>query len=266
MEILKDNNGNILYKLDDEEMERSDSFWTPDRIEKARPIQMAVNGLDLGSAGEVTVSEGGIVEPADTSVPPYCCGGRLLASGSKKNDLMIGSAQVCGNPRILLTAGHCAYSQKYGWHENINFTRAFGGKKTERYLVKAILIKQFWHVMFDGGYDYALLIIDKACEHKLDFELESKKGELESIGYPNNFGSTKKMQKVTGWVKYRNAHMRYMVNNPFSHGASGGAWLDNDKIVGVNSALQTLGPDLCLTSPDFDYEFQTLYDYAEQNL
>lgn len=222
---------------------------------------------DLGKAREVNVS-----------TYPYSAAGRLFFQ-TDTGETSACSAQFVGDPRVLLTAAHCVRNDKTGkWFSNFRFYQGYRRGQGTPLDWSCIAVYDGW-TQNDGlerfRYDYAFIRMAEPSTGpvlNLADPVEASNDSLNwsSIGYPTNFDNGESMHGVVGGSGERRLGLVKMVGNPFSKGASGGAWImavdkqggpNRNKVIGVNSFRYSALPDV-MFGPQFDENMLALYEHV----
>ena len=261
---------NEIHIFTPDEIARTREYWSDERMAQAIPV----NILRPAPPGKVLSSE--TIEPlpvkqADVTAEPFRSGGKVsyCMSGTDK----YGSAQFCGHKRLVLTAAHCVRSHETReWAYNLCFQRAYnGGSSAKKFYVKAIAVKAGWTDSTPFyPYDYAFLILDEESDTEtLSFRTEDTSSKVTAIGYPSNLGGGKYMQQCDNCIKEtatdEGSGIVRLLGTPMLKGCSGGAWLDEKTVVGLNSYSYGGQPNI-MYGPLFDENFQSLYNYALENI
>jgi hypothetical protein len=260
-----------------------DAYMTEEILSKAKPMVMPTippeelarllkqqrEFTDLPSSHSAPL---GVPVEADVSVFPYAAAGKLFVwfPETPTDNPESCSGQFVGGLNVILTAAHCLQHQNNGVHVRMyGFNRAYrSGDGTSQHIrIKCYGIMNGWTQsgVDNYRYDYAFLKTETASNGGF-FGLQARlpSPSIEAIGYPKNFGDTKRMQRVLGTRgTYVPGHIR-MDHNPFGHGltggASGGAWHENGSIVGINSRWLE-----GMWSPEIDSHVITLWRYANND-
>lgn len=249
-------NGNIIILFDRDDRIKAQSFWTKEKYKKAIPI----SNIECNKSVSVEPAE---AIDADMKIAPYKYAGKLFSKTEKGN--LYGSIQSCGHAKMAITAAHCVMDGSTGtWYENLVFKQQYPDN-TALLSIMAIGVKKKW-IGKDYQYDYALVVLDE--ENKdgfLDYKLGVEDKETLSFGYPSNYSSGEKMMCVKTPLKASSTdNTAELIGQPFEQGASGGACIQDDKIIGVISRILYTSDNKKLniaTTPVLNDEFQSLYDY-----
>jgi len=223
----------------------------------------------------------GKAQNADVNKYPFNTAGKLLFNTPVKQNSHC-TAQFVGSQQVLMTAAHCIYpfpSKKYNPNKQFNLDFHFM-RQSEKSSGKAFNVKCYalWRQYPDGvneqydkhgevftnyekwnydfkKWDYAFLCTDKPNDGNNWLGLRStlpKFPTWTAIGYPQNYGKTKLMQRVTGQKGVVANTIVQMQSNPMQMGSSGGAWIDDltyPSVIGVNSSFDL---NSTMSSPQFD--------------
>ncbi|MEK5376539.1 trypsin-like serine peptidase [Paenibacillus sp. FSL P2-0173] len=252
-------NNNSIHSTSEDPQQILD-YWTPERLASAQPVEPLIiskNNLadlkDLHSDGDIeqlTIHpqrgndfNSGTPYPVDITKRPYSCAGVIFFTNEKGENRM-GTAEFVGDLRMIFTAAHCIRDHVSGnWFTNFLFMRAYDGtnRSGQRIPLSAYGTKQAWVVgpnqeknwAFDYAFGYTS-IDSQAGSLGMKFSSEIP-AEFEAIGYPNNFGNSQVMYGVIGRKGRVGTGVVEMLDNPMGPGCSGGAWLDGEYIISLNS-------------------------------
>lgn len=249
--------------FDDLAMKAALDYWTEERMKNAVPMDMNEIITDSGDAS----SEHSVnlkVERADVEKYPYNAGGKLYFTLNGIDGC--GSAQFCGDSKLVLTAAHCVKDRKTGnYAENLLFRRAYKSVSyAQSIAIHSVALKAWWTT--DENYyqwDYAFGVTRTACNVKtLNYKLSESEGTAISFGYPYNYYDGEYMVRTEGsYVKYATGQL-IMRGNPMTQGCSGGAWIDSDNnVISVNS---TTASGSSVQGPMFTDKFESLVAYAKK--
>lgn len=252
-------------------------YWTPERMRKARPLDLVV-----GAGGEARLrvgapaagGAGASFRPISTAgAPPYSFNGRIFIRRGKLSGYCSGTAIDSPTRQLVLTAGHCINSGREDgeaavWSDYLQFVPAYGagvapfGSFVARR--KEIYAPRQWTKQGNPDFDIGafLTLPNRAGLNVADAvgggativtDL-SRHQTFSTFGYP---GKATRMQGCTSPYVGND-----LLSNPFpgpptlgircrwAPGASGGGWLigDGTQINGVNAYVhlnnrsRTFGP------------------------
>jgi hypothetical protein len=240
-------------------------YWTPERMDSARPLDLAVDGSGTAHLrpGRPAAAAGASFLRIETpEVPPYSVNGRIFVKQGKLRGYCSGTAINTPTRQLVLTAGHCVNNGHEGgrrtiWSQYLEFvpaytagTAPFGAFVAERGKVYA---PAQWTKHGNPDFDIGAFLAapNEAGAHVADavgggatIALGlSRHQRFQTFGYPGN------VQRMQG------CNSPYIGNdvltNPFSGpptlgirchwapGASGGGWLiaNGTMINGLTSYL-----------------------------
>jgi len=163
------------------------SFWTPDRLERAEPIELptppAPAGLEFFeaaprgfAAGEAVVSppkpaDGNLLAEAvgqnfttsrvaNLHTYPYSVVGKLFMTFG--GTPMVGSAWVIGESAII-TAGHCIFDPDTGrWAENVLFMPRYdNGATIGQWAMRSSSVLKGWQLQKQFAHDMAAVVVTR---------------------------------------------------------------------------------------------------------
>ncbi len=268
---MNDNLSNVnTFELGDLDLtpEQIMAYWTPERKQAAIAIEAFIEPeLELESV--VGVENAPTTDPkqADLTKRPFEAGGKLFFTLDNKD--YVGSASIVGQNNILLTAAHCVQDSKTGdIAENFLFSRCYEGEiSAEDIAFKKIVLKDNWAKEKSRKWDYAFAILAKESNvsKPLKYATTDIAGKtITAFGYPGNYFEGAQMVYINGQATKGNNNLWRIPGNKMLTGCSGGPWVldDNETVVGLNGASNSLKTPNVLLSPVFDSEFEALYQYA----
>ncbi len=110
-------------------------YWTPERMRKARPLDLVVDGgetrLRVGSPAEDGAAAS-FLAISTPDVPPYSFNGRIFIRRGKLTGYCSGTAINSPTRQLVLTAGHCINSGREEgrasiWSDYLQFVPAYSG-------------------------------------------------------------------------------------------------------------------------------------------
>ncbi|KIQ66382.1 hypothetical protein TR51_01760 [Kitasatospora griseola] len=255
-----------------QERQETLEYWTDERLRRAKPVESPTAPAEtLRRIREEEESRQGSTDtaapPADKAIstenpekvdpnvrPFWNCGKffftQVNPSGGTQD--YQGSAAFVGDPKVVMTAGHCAsagtsgrintkflfirsaWSSIFGWvGQKVSFTHC--------------AVPDEWSINGNYAYDYAFLQAHERSEAGwlgLDCRPQNSGIPCISVGYPQNYGNANDMYAVRGTADYDIEGIDRMPQNPFSHGCSGGPWIiywsnqyapDNNRAICLNS-------------------------------
>lgn len=271
--------GNIsTITFDDNYIKKINDYWTIERIKETKPFPLPhlseellkkhkIEKMDTFPKLEKKIGE---PVPADINIFPYKCGGALFFTTANGN--YRGSAQFVADGNMIFTAAHCIRDGKSGeFHKNFLFIRGFNNGEGQRIPLRTVGTWDKW-VGYNSAYDYAFANTEiESDSHYIDTVLLGRyEEEIESIGYPGNFGDGQIMYTVNGQMKIISEGIFKMEGNPMGGGCSGGAWFtylgtNFPYVVGLNS-FRTDDPDDVYGPRINEKEAVELYNRVYPNL
>lgn len=172
--------------------------------------------------------------------------------------------------KAFITAGHCVYYRpKGGWIIRAEFCPRFNVACEKGWKVSAVYTLQGW-LDGDWAYDLAACVVTEDfgdTEPPVAFQTFTVPAlEYAAIGYPmdptsnHDFNGKRMWQSYGKFLKLEND--RLYAENDFTHGASGGPWLEaseSDDVGGITSSRSGDDPNIA-KSPLFVEGFRNLYD------
>jgi len=275
-------------------------LWTDDKLDSASGVGIDIDpGSELGDAllGNFDVnpfsvqaktrslwtafrSDLGQAREVDVTAYPYSAAGRLFFQ-TDTGETSACSAQFVGDPRVLLTAAHCVRNDKNGkWFSNFRFYQGYRKGRGTALDWSCIAVYNGWtnaKGLERFRYDYAFIrMAEPSTGPVLNLaepeEVARNSQSWSAIGYPVNFDNGEAMHGVVGGSGEQRLGLVKMVGNPFSKGASGGAWIldvqdaggpTHNKVIGVNSFRYSALPDV-MFGPQFDENMLALYEHVRE--
>lgn len=243
-----------------------ESFWTPQRMAKARPLEMTV-----GRDGRSDVHRGPLPRPARASyavveapeLPPYAWNGRLFVVQDGKEGSCSATALDSFTRSLVLTAGHCVNTgpekgRPGTWSSYLEFVPGFnlGVAPYGAFVLSGRpRSPSGWTRQGNPDFDLGAFLVAPNAE---GVALEDAFGggarvvtdlghrqRFESFGYP---GGTERMRScVSGYAGQDPATITLPgpptvgIRCRWAPGASGGAWLiaGGQEIDGITTYLRT---------------------------
>lgn len=260
----------VVVELD-QDPDEVRAFWTPERLRQARPFEREEIAIEAEprtaeepeneASGDVAPQQRGVPERADITTYPFTCAGRVHVNVSDTH-LYLGSGQVVGHKKILLTAAHVVINASTGEpYDSIAFHRAYADGNSPQVLVATRVA--WWKSVFvdaKSDWDYAFLLLDNECAAgHLGLETYTVPAAgWTSIGYPGNYDNNRFLYRVEGGDGGRYDHAIKMSDNPMQQGSSGGAWLHKaSNVIGVNAHFAEGAPRM--HGPEFDEKAMELF-------
>ncbi|HEX7058488.1 MAG TPA: hypothetical protein VF176_01375 [Solirubrobacterales bacterium] len=246
---------------------RVQAYWTPKRMQNARPLDGGRGTASLSSAGHTSVSQ--------PTTPPFSFNGRLFVRQGGQSGFCSGTAIDSPTRQLVLTAAHCVNSgpvnsrRQSFWSQYLEFVPAytrgqappFGTFVAQRGRVYA---PAPWAKQGNPNFDVgAFLVYPNAAAQnladavgggaKVAYDL-SRKQQFQSFAYPGNSGQMQECDSpYFGSDRFTfplSGKPTMAIHCRWSPGASGGGWLINGTttINGLNSYLlrrnrsRTFGP------------------------
>ncbi len=224
------------------------SYWTEARIMEA--IQPVRQSEEHDHDNDVSKMLG--TWPLDTKKFPGNTVG-LLLSTFPGNVNSACTAQVVSptSKNVLMTAAHCVYDPvKKVWASDVNFYLGYGYPGMRILPIKCKTIFTDWPGTRPGTHqiyarDVAFLQLDTKYAGKvLGFRNLPARGELvNAVGYSGAHGGGKTPSELIGKITQASPLQKIAtMHNVFTEGASGGAWIQGDRVVGLNSSGVKSGP------------------------
>ncbi|TCS92575.1 trypsin-like serine peptidase [Hazenella coriacea] len=238
-------------------------YWTDDKRQKAKPIEIPVLDEKLLKSEDYSQMKA-TPHQVDVTTYPYSSGGKLFVSDPDGTN-RTGTAQFVSSGNILLTAAHVVIDDKGNFRKHPVFARAYDQDQGESFVVKGILVWDEWIKNKNPAYDYAFCLTSKPYEEGvMSLKLGCTYSQFQSIGYPENYGLKREMYAVNGTKGMVSRQVVQMKGNPFGKGASGGAWIAEEKYIIGNNSFR-LNNDLdSLWGPLFDQKTEELFVKATE--
>lgn len=245
------------------EANRVRRYWTPQRMQSARPLELVLDGkgepsLRFGRPAP-PVASASFLTVGTPEVPPYSFNGRVFIKVGNKRGYCSGTAINSPSRQLVLTAGHCvnAGSEYRGnlWFRDILFVPAYTGGKAPFGAFPAQPSRVFaapqWTNHDNNDFDVGAFLtysnnrgmkVADAVGGGATIALDlPRRQRYSSFGYP---GNVTRMQGCTsGYIG--DDRLSFGLAGPptlgigchWAPGASGGGWLvgDGTQINGLNS-------------------------------
>ena len=255
-------------------------YWTPERMESARPLELVVDRQgdpSLRFGRPAPLASASFLTVRTPEVPPYSSNGRIFIKIGNKRGYCSGTAINSPSRQLVLTAGHCvnAGAEYRGnlWFRNILFVPAYTAGKAPFGAFPANRGKVFaptqWTNRNNPDFDVGAFLthpnnrginVADAVGGGATIALGlSRKQRFASFGYP---GNVKYLQGCNS-PYVGDDRLSFPLPGPptlgigchWAPGASGGGWLINDgtEINGLNSYLHVNNPSRTY-SPYFSQE------------
>lgn len=128
-------------------------------------------GLEIADLPEIPdepeLSTTSVIDP-DTRVPvanvnayPYTASALIYVTFEKHLKPVPISAFFVSD-RVLLTAGHCLYLEKYGWATKIEVKPGGNDSSFEKVTASNYAVSKGWEDSFDSDYDYGVIVLDES--------------------------------------------------------------------------------------------------------
>lgn len=244
------------------------------RVPMPTPVLPAASAASLGIAAEY-LSNGRGVKPlavgvpveADVNAAPFDRFTRLEAVHPDNPDVAsVCTAEFVGDSKdVLLTAAHCVYNKdSKRWYTSFSAAQKYkDGASEKTFGWQCAAIYSGWAY---GEYarDYAFIKVIGNSATALGLRAGNLPGVFRAAGYPQNFQGNERLMVVDGSLGPEGNGVVQMKDNPMRHGNSGGAWLDGDVAIGLNSF--SYDSDVVnIWGPRFDSETLRLYEYVRRN-
>ncbi|QJP47872.1 peptidase [Xylella fastidiosa subsp. multiplex] len=153
----------IGITFSDEEVQKAEEYWTPERVALAIPLDSEDAEQDLLSERSVKESlkrrKGYLYK--DQYVEPINWIGRIYGTiGDHGQEFSCtGTSIESDSKSVIATAGHCLYSEKLGWARNIIFVPAWDGANTPflTWGIKHYKVPVEWQRHKDSRHDMAFM-------------------------------------------------------------------------------------------------------------
>jgi hypothetical protein len=215
----------------------------------------------LGSAPSIAPL--GTPEPVDINTPPYTALGRLeFTEGSQPKYC---SAELVGNTGdVIMTAGHCVYDNNANrWNTSLRFKLHYSnGSSPQIFDWQCTAVFTGWPQKLYRK-DYAFIKLRGNAAAAMGLRVGLPVSQWTSVGYPSNYASGLNAHRVSGNRGRVSAGTVEMTGNPFGGGSSGGAWLDGNFAIGLNSFKYDSQPN-SMWGPLFDGQTTRLYEFVRR--
>jgi hypothetical protein len=204
----------------------------------------------------------GQVTLADVNTPPFDNFAKLAFMQGA--DFYSCTAEFVGDSNdVIMTAGHCVYSPDSNtWNSDWNaYTKYDRGNYLTRFNWECAAVYSGWAQNYWPA-DFAFIKVRGTNPTALGLRGAPLPSEFKSVGYPVNYFGAAQLVQVDG-VKGEQGGVVRMLNNPFSHGSSGGAWLDQNVAIGLNSYNRTDDPN-SMWGPQFGPLTIALYEFVRR--
>ncbi|HEU5064062.1 MAG TPA: hypothetical protein VFT79_13065 [Solirubrobacterales bacterium] len=255
-------------------------YWTPERMESARPLELVLDGKgdpSLRFGRPAPFARASFLTVRTPEAPPYSFNGRIFIKVGNKRGYCSGTAINSPSRQLVLTAGHCvnAGTEYRGnlWFRNILFVPAYTAGKAPFGAFPAKHNKVFaptqWTNRDNPDFDVGAFLthpnnrginVADAVGGGATIALNlSRNQRFASFGYPGNI---KRLQGCNSSY-IGDDRLSFPLPGPptlgigchWAPGASGGGWLigDGTQINGLNSYLHINNPSRTY-SPYFSQE------------
>jgi hypothetical protein len=255
-------------------------YWTPQRMESARPLELVLDGKgepSLRFGRPAPIASASFLAISTPEVPPYSFNGRIFIKVGNKRGYCSGTAINSPSRQLVLTAGHClnAGAEYRGnlWFRDILFVPAYTAGKAPFGAFPAQSNKIFaapqWTNRNNSDFDVGAFLahpnnqgvnVADAVGGGATIALGlSRKQRFASFGYP---GNAQRMQGCNS-PYIGDDRLSFPLPGPptlgigchWAPGASGGGWLieGGTQINGLNSYLHVDNPSRTY-SPYFSQE------------
>jgi hypothetical protein len=250
------------------------TYWTKDRMEKAKPMPLPrFGGENTDTSVASNDCETGMLFLTELSKPPYASAGRLFFRTETEDQFC--TAEFTGSNKTLLTAAHCVRNRSGDWYTRFLFVQGYDddGVKKQGVEVELSLVGT-WHKYVTAGllntvFDYAFFRTHRfSSRHWLQLGTPNPHPFWIAIGYPENAFGGRRLVQMMGPRKKESPipGVVLMLGNPMTKGSSGGAWIANaslcpsscSEVVGV-MASQSFR-DCAAISPLFNGETRDLME------
>ena len=226
------------------------AYWTPERMETAIPGDALLEGaeaavpigdLDLG-LGTTQARRAQATKVQNPSRKRYRKHGKVFFSDGGLRYVCSGTSARAKTKSLVLTAGHCTYSQSNGYVNNFMFVPAYKNDNAPfgRWTATDIKATNQWVGSEDIRYDVGMVTVGKLGRDKLAQRVGSrrlafnKSGNLDYdvIGYPAAEpydGESMYLcdTKAEGTDNRQKKPEPTRVDCPQTGGSSGGGWVTN---------------------------------------
>lgn len=262
------------------EAARTLRYWTPQRMETARPLELVLDRKgepSLRFGRPAPVAGASFLTVGTPTVPPYSFNGRIFIKVGNKRGYCSGTAINSPSRQLVLTAGHCvnAGSEFHGnlWFRSVLFVPAYTAGRAPLGAFPAKASKVFaapqWTNRDNSDFDVGAFLthsnnrgvnVADAVGGGATIALDQPRHQrFFSFGYP---GNVKRLQGCNS--RYiGDDSLSFLLPGPptlgigcqWAPGASGGGWLINEgtEINGLNSYQHIDNPSRTY-SPYFSQE------------
>lgn len=244
------------------------------RVPMPTPVLPAASAASLGiKAAPLSTGRGvkplaaGVPVEADVNAAPFDSFTRLAAvHPDNPNVSSICTAEFVGDSKdVLLTAAHCVFNNdSKRWYTSFSAAQKYrDGISPQTFGWQCAAIYSGWAY---GEYarDYAFIKVIGKSATALGLRAGNLPGSFRAAGYPQNFQSNERLMVVDGGSGPVGNGVVQMADNPMRHGNSGGAWLDGNVAIGLNSFAYD-SDAVNIWGPRFDSETLRLYEYVRRN-
>jgi V8-like Glu-specific endopeptidase len=251
-----------------------DAYWTPERMRDATPLPIERPEHSPGLPDRSDPPPPPIIIPpnlpdslnlAATAAAdpvqnpkqwPYSAIGKLFMTFKNKDFVGSGFA-VTGSKSVLMTAGHCVYSDSLGgWANRVIFCPSYvNGETPTRFFNVRVIASRGWINNHDYNYDFGAVVVSGDMYTNrgnlgLTFNQPYYSGRWTSVGYPDDPpypGHT--MYQTTGDYARWSSWTVAMNNNNMTRGCSGGPW----QLAGQPGMINGLNSYRFANEPDYMY-------------
>jgi len=252
------------------------AYWSPQRISGAKALTIPVLSSDqrkmlmLGQAERddedfalpASPSVKGLTSPgdpqrADVTISPHSLVGKLLFTKDGQDSYC--TAQLVGDDSMIITAAHCVRDEKGGrFFEKFSFVPGFQDGTNRFAAVRCVgTWSAFPHPRLPNyALDYAFGKLATPLNAHLALKPRLPVDEWISVGYPEDVDGGQRQQFVRGGKRIVVSNIVEMSENRMNGGASGGGFIADQTVIGVNSFRS----GVYMYGPYFDRGLRLLYD------
>ena len=213
--------------------------------------------------GDSKLTPFGTPQPVDPNIPPFTAFGRLEYTKGGQNWYCSGQL-VGATGDVLMTAAHCVYDTKTDlWASNFTFKLGYAnGGYREIFDWECTAIFTGWAQNLYRK-DYAFIKLRGSGDDALGMRTGLPVQVWNSVGYPGNYAGGGQLYRVNGNRGRMRQGTVEMTGNPFGGGSSGGAWIDGNFVIGLNS-YGIDGIPNSMWGPLFDGQTTRLYEHVRR--
>jgi len=228
--------------------------WTPELRAKAKPMVPRKTPISADATSNETRAQDCPVPEhvTDLSALPGSLVGRIHFQTAEGNTLQCSGAFV-DDHSMVLTAGHCCFDhQNNQFYKNFEVVLGYDNGGGTAYSASTVAVSPMWKCKFcDANTEVDFCFIKMkdegpgflGWEADIDFsQAEWKDNVIDAYGYAHNFGAGEELYVAHSTYAAKSFALQsldagtYKANcNPMHKGNSGGPWLSNHRVIGLNS-------------------------------